>query len=80
MSARKRLWRVTAYYRQEKPAQEWTTVKHYQTEAAARHRLAVLTGAVEPINPNPGYAICPRPERVTIERSAPVDGWELVAS
>lgn len=72
MSRRRYLWRVRAYY----PVSETVTrvvQRHYQTEAAARYRAAVLVGAVEPVNG--GQWVEERPESVTIERSAPVDGW-----
>ena len=78
MGRRRYVWRVTAHDRQEQPADEWTTVRHYHSETAARHRAAVLTGAVEPADTG-RYGWLPRAERVVIERSAPVDGWTVTS-
>lgn len=78
MTRRRYVWRVTAQFRQEQPAAEWTQVRHYHSREAAQHHAAVLLGAVEPDNPPAVWL--PRAESVVIERSAPVDGWKLVAS
>lgn len=75
---RRYVWRVTAHFRQEQPAAEWTTVRHYHSQAAAQHRAAVLLGAVEPDNPQAVWL--PRAQSVVVERSAPVDGWTVVSS
>lgn len=79
MPRRRYLWRVTAHYRETKPPAEWTTVRHYHSEAAARHRRDVLIGAVEPANVE-SYGWLPRAERVVIEKSAPIDGWTAVTA
>lgn len=74
------MWRVTATYVEHNPDgsvwKRWTTTRHFQTEAAARHRRDVLMGAVEPANPD--VSMLPRAKAVVIERSAPVDGWTEV--
>jgi hypothetical protein len=79
VTRRRYVWRVTARFRQEQPPAEWTAVRHYHSEAAARHRAAVLLGAVEPVNTE-RFGWLPRAESVVIERSAPVDGWTVVSS
>lgn len=79
MSRRRYVWRVTARFRQEQPPGERTDVRHYHSEAAARHRAAVLLGAVEPDRGDP-FVSLPRATSVVIERSAPVDGWMVVSS
>jgi hypothetical protein len=77
------VWRVTAHYVQadwprKGETHEWTTVKHYHTEAAARHRAAVVRGVVEPVNPEM-RRFYPPAQSVVIERSAPVDGWTVTS-
>jgi hypothetical protein len=75
--SRRYVWRVTATYPAGRTLPSWTTVRHFQSLAAARHRKAVLLGTVSPADPE--VARLPRAESVTIERSAPVDGWTVTS-